>query len=211
MSTPDTRPGTGFVTWAGLAVVWAAAAVLSFASLRDLAASCKVAVDLAWLLPIVIDAGAAVGTRAWLSRRANPDAERFARAMTWALLLLTVAANAGHQGMVAHGVIPPWPVAVLVGAIPPAVVGAVVHLAVLLGRGAPEPGEDRAELDPPTPVSAEVLEPGPDADLAVRVAHHLAVAARNGEPRPGRRTLAVRVGAKDHQVRAALKTLENAR
>lgn len=132
MAEHEYRPG--FVTWSGLFTVWLTAAVLSFASLRDLAASCRVSTELAPLLPVVIDVGAAVATRAWLSRRANPDAERFARWLTWTLLALTVALNAAHQGMVANGVTPPWQVAVVVGAIPPVVVGSTVHLAVLLGR-----------------------------------------------------------------------------
>jgi len=157
MTDPATsRPG--FWTWTGIAVVGVASAVLSFASLRDLAISCRVSPTLAPLLPIVIDAGLALNTRAWLSRRSNSDAERYARRMTWALLGLTVAANAGHQGMVAHGVTPPWPVAVLVGAIAPTVLGAVVHLATLLGR-----------VQEPVQLGVEV----PDA-----------IAQRNPEPAP---------------------------
>jgi hypothetical protein len=38
--------------------------------------------------------------------------------------------------MHANEIVPPWWVAVLVGAVPPAVVGGVVHLLVLVGRGA---------------------------------------------------------------------------
>ena len=49
-----------------LAVVAAAAAVLSFAALRDLALLCGFSPWLAWLLPVVIDAGAAAGSLAWL-------------------------------------------------------------------------------------------------------------------------------------------------
>lgn len=147
------RPGA--VTWVGLAVVWAAAGVLSFANLRDLAETCKVSPHLAWLLPVVIDAGLAMSTRAWLSRRANPEAERFARGMTWTQLVLTVVLNGAHQGMVAHGVTPHWLVAVGVGAIPAGTVGAVVHLATLLGR-ASTPAEI---VEVPEPVLTEELEP----------------------------------------------------
>ena len=84
-----------------------------------------------------------MSTAVWLSRRHNPEAERFARRLTWALLALTVAGNAAHQGLAAAGMVPPWWVAVLVGAIPPGVVGAVVHVAVLVGRGA-----DSSESEP---------------------------------------------------------------
>ena len=49
-----------------LAVVASSAAVLSFAALRDLALVCGVASQLAWLLPVVIGAGAAAGSLVWL-------------------------------------------------------------------------------------------------------------------------------------------------
>lgn len=126
-------PVLGWATWAAMVAVLAAAAVLSFAALRDLAELCGVDPLLAPLLPVAIDAGAAVSTRVWLSGRAVV-AERFARAMTWALLAVTVAGNALHSGLIASDVTPTWWTAVLVGAIPPAVVGATVHLAVLVGR-----------------------------------------------------------------------------
>lgn len=144
-----TRPG--FVTWFGLAVVLIAAAALSFNSLRELAVACRVPPTLAPLLPVCVDSGAAVATRAWLSGRTGPVAERFARRMTWAMLALTVTGNATHQLMNAQGV-PPWLLAVMVivGAVPAGVMGAAVHLAVLLGRDAGrQTGAGVSE--PPTP------------------------------------------------------------
>jgi len=217
MTAPATsRPG--FWTWTGIAVVGVASAVLSFASLRDLAISCRVSPTLAPLLPIVIDAGLALNTRAWLSRRSNSDAERYARRMTWALLGLTVAANAGHQGMVAHGVTPPWPVAVLVGAIAPAVLGAVVHLATLLGRvQAPAEAALIAEpaLEQPTrqvtprpagSVSPEKTVEKPkvpaDDDLAVRARQVIA-----HDPTIGRNHLAKALGIKPYRARVLLEEL----
>lgn len=152
------RPG--FVTWTGLAVVLTAAAVLSFDALRELAITCRIDPDLAFLLPVAIDAGAAVSTRAWLSRRANADAERFARRLTWALLGLTVTGNATHQIIASDGM-PAWLVAVmvLVGAVPAAVMGAAVHLAVLLGR----PGVDTATEPSIVQDKPHVSEWAPDA------------------------------------------------
>jgi hypothetical protein len=147
----------GWVTRIGLAVVLTAAAVLSFAALRDLAIAVRIHRELAWLLPIAVDAGAAVSCGAWLSPRSPADAARFARWLTYALLTLTVAANAAGLGMAAAGVTPPWWVAVLVGAIPPAVVGGTVHLAVLLGRVAlPSISGGEDKTDPLT--DAELLE-----------------------------------------------------
>lgn len=148
-----TRPG--FVTWAGLAVVLTAAAALSFNSLRLLAIACHISPELAPGLPICVDAGAAVATRAWLSGRTGPVAEQYARRMTWCLLLLTVTGNATHQLMAAERV-PAWllVVTVIVGAVPAGVMGAAVHLAVLLGREDAGRQTGAGASDPPTPEAA---------------------------------------------------------
>jgi hypothetical protein len=137
-----------FFRIAGLVVVLAAAAVLSFAALRDLAIAVRVHEHLAFLLPIAVDAGAAVSCTVWLSPAVQRDARRFACWLTWLLLGATVIGNAAQQGMHAHGVTPPWWVAVLVGAVPPAVVGGVVHLLVLVNRAeAPDPVDDEPEVE----------------------------------------------------------------
>jgi hypothetical protein len=133
---------------AGLAVVLTAAAVLSFAALRDLAIAVAIDERLAFLLPIAVDAGAAVSCTVWLAPSVRADARRFACWLTWSLLSATVIGNAAQLGMHANHVVPPWWVAVLVGAVPPAVVGGVVHLLVLDGRAEKhEPVED----EKPTP------------------------------------------------------------
>lgn len=128
------KPSPGWATWTGLGVVAAAAAVLSFSALADLAVMCGVPRLLAPLLPVAIDAGAAVACTVWLANRANEAATRYAAWMTWALLATTVAGNALHSGLVAADLRPVWWVAVVVGAVAPAVLGSVVHLTVLAAR-----------------------------------------------------------------------------
>lgn len=124
-----------------LLIVAAAAAVLSFAALRDLALLTGFTPALAWLLPVVVDAGAAAGTLVWLGGAVTAPARRFARALALALLALSVAANALSHGLEAFGLAPAWWVVVLVSAVAPAVLGAVVHLAVLVGRTEPDVNE----------------------------------------------------------------------
>lgn len=126
------------VLYALLGVVSGAAAVLSFSALRDLALVCGFAPQLAWLLPVVVDAGAAAGSLVWLGGQVGSAARTFARTLALALLALSVAANALGHGLAAFALAPAWWVVVIVSAIAPAVLGAVVHLAVLVGR--PEPG-----------------------------------------------------------------------
>lgn len=154
-------------------MVLAAAAVLSFDALRHLALAVGIGPGLAWLLPLCVDAGAAVSCAVWLGRRAHLDAARVAGRMTLALLAVTVGGNAAQLGMAAHHITPPWWVAVAVGAIPPAVVGATVHLVVLLVRGpAPvqqpaEPAQNAAmdaavgDSPPPETATAPAHEPAP--------------------------------------------------
>lgn len=183
------------VLFALLAVVAAAAAVLSFAALRDLATVCGFSASLAWLLPVVVDAGAAAGSLVWLGGRAEEPARRFARALALGLLGLSVAANALGHGLAAFALAPPWWVVVVVSAIAPAVLGAVVHLAVLVGR--PDRGRP-AEAGGDTRVTAPA---GPVKQTAPSPA-----AARRPSRRPGRRLL----GDYLDDARAALDAAERA-
>lgn len=131
-----------------LGVVAIAAAVLSFAALRDLALVCGFSHELAWLLPVTVDAGAAAGSLVWLGRAVVREAMVFARALALTLLGLSVAANAVGHGLAAFGLRPEWWVVVIVSAIAPSVLGAVVHLAVLVGRSdATRPTDEESTPD----------------------------------------------------------------
>lgn len=132
--------------YALLLVVAAAAAVLSFDALRGLALLCGFAPWLAWLLPVTIDAGAGAGAVAWLGRH-DGAGRRFGRWLALALLATSVAGNALGHALAAYATRPHWGVVVAVSAVAPAVLGAVVHLAVLVARAGAGPGEALA----PTP------------------------------------------------------------
>lgn len=195
-------PALGWWTWAAMVAVLAAAAVLSFAALRDLAELCGVEPALAWLLPVCVDAGAAVSTRVWLDGRAVA-AERYARRMTFAMLAVTVAGNALHSGLVASGLTPTWWTAVLVGGIPPAVVGSTVHLAVLVGR----PVTPRVVTTPApaaglNPVQVGEVAAGDNLDGVDRAAELIAEGA-------GRRRLARELDVTEHQARELLAVHRN--
>lgn len=173
-----------------LLVVAGSAAVLSFAALRDLALRCGFTPGLAWLLPLVVDAGAAAGSLVWLG---GPDtnvgmaARRFARTLALALLGLSVAANALGHGLAAYALAPPWWVVVIVSAIAPAVLGAVVHLAVLAGRPGATSGAPTGEGPKP---SLQELSESPAAEL---------IAAG-----VGRRRLARELDISEHEARRLL-------
>lgn len=145
-----------FLLYGLLSIVAAAAAVLSFSALRDLALDSGFAPALAWLLPVVVDAGAAAGTLVWLARE-NGRAKTFGRRLALVLLGSSVGGNAVSHGLSAYGLRPPWWLVVVVSGVAPAVLGAVVHLAVLVGRGStPEPVDTpRDELIPPPPTDRD--------------------------------------------------------
>lgn len=130
-----------------LLVVAAAAAVLSFDALKGLALICGFTPELAWLLPVTIDAGAAASSIVWLGTAA-PGARSYGRTLALVLLASSVGGNALGHGLAAYGVKPHWGVVVAVSAIAPAVLGALVHLVVLAGRPqsptSPPTGRDRA-------------------------------------------------------------------
>jgi hypothetical protein len=179
---------TRVTMWTLLAIVAAAAAVLSFSALRDLAELCGFSRSLAWLLPVVVDAGAAAGCLVWLSGASGKVSQRFARTLTWLLLTSSVAGNALVHGLTAYGLRPDWWLVVLVSAVAPAVLGAVVHLAVLVGRpgawlGA-GPGERAAEppavSDGPTgpPIGRRRL--AAELNISEHQARQILAAARNG-------------------------------
>lgn len=131
-----------------LGAVALAAAVLSFAALRDLALLCGFSRPLAWLLPVVVDAGAAAGTLVWLGGRDAAQALRFARRLALALLGGSIAANALSHGVAAYRSGLAWwvvAVACVVSGAAPAVLGAVVHLVALRGRGSRTPDTERIE------------------------------------------------------------------
>lgn len=127
-------PMVRIVMWFLMAIVAGAAAVLSFSALRDLAIVCGFSSNLAWLLPVTIDAGAAAGTLVWRSGWAPENGRMFARRLTWLLLGLSVAGNAVEHFLHAYVLTASWWLVVMVSAIAPTVFGSVVHLAVLMGR-----------------------------------------------------------------------------
>ncbi|WAL64452.1 DUF2637 domain-containing protein [Amycolatopsis cynarae] len=127
-----TRP---WITWAGLAAVALAAAVLSFASLRNLAIACGTPGELAWLLPVCVDAAALAATRVWLTGEGPEKARRFARILALGMIALSVAGNAADHFLAGNDIRPPWWTVVAVASVPPLVLGAVAHLAALAAKG----------------------------------------------------------------------------
>jgi hypothetical protein len=115
----------------GMTVAAISAAVASFAGLRGLAQVAGWPDRLAWLLPVTIDAYAVTSARVWLAGTLSSRALRFARANAIGAIATSIVGNAGYH-LVAAGLITlSWPIVVLVGAVPAAVLGLTAHLHAL--------------------------------------------------------------------------------
>lgn len=184
---------TRVAMWALLVVVAGSAAVLSFSSLRDLAVLCGYSPTLAPLFPVTVDAGAAAACLTWLGGQSA--ATTVGRTLTWTLLVASVGMNAVVHYLGGYGLRPSWWLIVGVSAIPPATLGAVVHLAVLVGRpGTGVPGTGPSDLR--RGVGAEVAESDPAID------------AHEGL---GRRRLAQHLDISEHKARQLIAERNGAR
>ena len=134
MSTTTTvnRPARDPWVVAGIAVTAVTAAVASFTGLRGLAVDAGWPTRLAWLLPVTLDTYAMTSARVWLaSTTRSRRARRFARANAVGAIAASIAGNATYHAAALGLVAVTFPVVVLVGAVPAAVLGLTAHLHAL--------------------------------------------------------------------------------
>jgi hypothetical protein len=133
-----TAPASSDRDWwvmAGMAVAAASAAVASFSGLRGLALIAGWPERLAWLLPLTIDAHAMTSARVWLAASTRSRAaRRFARANALGAIAASIAGNAAYHAVGAQLLTVSWPIIVMVGAVPAAVLGLTAHLHALRSR-----------------------------------------------------------------------------
>ncbi|GID32909.1 DUF2637 domain-containing protein [Paractinoplanes brasiliensis] len=142
MSRSDTD-GRDWWVIVGMAVAAVSAAVASFAGLRGLAQVAGWPDRLAWLLPVTIDAYAMTSARVWLAGTLGSDRARgFARANAIGAIATSIVGNAGYHLTAAGLITINWPIVVLVGAVPAAVLGLTAHLHAL--RAVPASAADPA-------------------------------------------------------------------
>jgi hypothetical protein len=130
---------------AGMAIAAASAAVASFTGLRGLALVAGWPDRLAWLLPITVDAYAMTSARVWLAGTTHTHrARRFARANAIGAIGASILGNAAYHSISVNLLTVSWPIVVLVGAVPAAVLGLTAHLHALrtMDRDSPGTGPD---------------------------------------------------------------------
>jgi hypothetical protein len=149
----------------GLYAVAACAVILSFSALYDLAMMCGFGPKMSALVPIMVDAGAAVASAVWLGTSTPKVARWYAGAMANVLLASTVLGNAVAHFLAAYHLRPNWMTIVTVGALAPATLAATLRLRSLFRSGDREQVEDEKTAAPPvveeTSLAAEVVGPEP--------------------------------------------------
>lgn len=165
MSTADQQPkGVRWARWSAVLIVLAigaAAFVLSFAALRDLAVMAHTPTHLAWLFPVIVDGTIIQATIAVLALADSPDRTFFARVLI-AGATVSIGGNIAHALVSGYGIM-----AAVLAVIAPAALLLDTHgLAVLLRTRKPAP-----PTDVPTTAVVEKLDsavdPVPDVVPAV--------------------------------------------
>lgn len=158
--------GAAGTALAGTVVLALWAFTLSFASLTDLAERAGISSSLAWIWPLIIDGLVVVATVAIVALAGHG---RRALIYPWALLFggaaVSTAANALHAVLAADRTIPVV-VSALVASVPPIVLLAVTHLAVVLvARAAPR---KNARASSPAAPSSRAARPAKTAARTAR-------------------------------------------
>ena len=180
MSTADQQPRS--VRWARrsavliVLIIGAAAFVLSFAALRDLAVMAHTPTHLAWLFPVIVDGTIIQATIAVLALADSPERTFFTRVLI-AGATVSIGGNVAHAVVSGHGVL-----AAILAVIAPAALLLDTHgLAVLLRTRKTAP---QTEV-PTAAVVAELdsaVDPVPDVVPAVAAAAPAVVPVRTIHP-----------------------------
>ncbi len=131
MSVSDTRRHRDGWVALGMTISATSAALSSFAGLRDLAGFAGWHPYMAPLLPLTVDSLALTSIRIALTAGAPRRARRLAGWTSLTAVLLSLVGNAADHLVAARLLAVTWPLVLAVGAVPPLVLAAVVHLAVL--------------------------------------------------------------------------------
>ncbi|MFI5911579.1 DUF2637 domain-containing protein [Dactylosporangium sp. NPDC051541] len=156
---------------AGMLIAATSAAVASFTGLRGLALLSGWPERLAILLPVTIDAYAMTSARVWLAGLSPQRAIRFARANATGAITTSILGNAIYHAAAAGLLTVSWPVVVVVGAVPAAVLGLTAHLHAVRTGDEPTP-QPPASVPTPGRTDDDLLTAARAADAEHRATHN---------------------------------------
>ncbi|MFI5501764.1 DUF2637 domain-containing protein [Nocardia asteroides] len=159
MSTADQQPkGIRWARWSAVVIViaiGAAAFVLSFAALRDLAVRAHTPEGLAWLFPVIVDGTIIQATIAVLALADSAERTFFTRVLI-AGATVSIGGNVAHAVVSGHGIL-----AAILAVIAPAALLVDTHgLAVLLRS---RTSKTTDQTDPIEPVEAVAPQREPES------------------------------------------------
>lgn len=170
----------------GMTLVGLAAAASSFSGLFDLARRTGWLLWLCALLPLTVDAYAMTATRVWLAKSTcNAYARRWAKANAIGAITVSVAGNAVDHAVAAGVFRMVWPLVVAVSAIPPIVLGLLVHMAHL--RHLPPAGEAAPTADTGSTPAASERQPADNGSAAAPLPPPVAAPAEPAPPKTEQR------------------------
>lgn len=204
----------------GLAVIAGAGVIFSFVGLRQLAIDTGIGTGYAWLLPITIDAATLVAARIWLLPTIPEDVRAWARQWMLAAIGLSIGGNVVERAIHAGLLVLPWWAVVVVGAVPPAMLASVVHLASLVISGRYDTANHQAPAWRPATTNHQVtshqaanhqppaIAEGAPSDLDDLIER--ARALRTADPAIGRGRIAAELDISDHTARRVIAQLGSA-
>ncbi|WP_153410108.1 DUF2637 domain-containing protein [Nocardia macrotermitis] len=144
--------------------VGAAAFVLSFTTLRDLAKLAHIPASTAWLFPLIVDGTIIQATLGWLVLAKSPERKYFMGVLA-AGSLISVAGNSIHAVANGHQ-LPAWLCAIVAAIAPISLLIDTHGLAVLFRAAQYQPADVRAPAPVVSPEAVAAVDDSPAADLA---------------------------------------------
>jgi hypothetical protein len=136
-----TAPKRDWLTAAGLTIVGTSTVVASFSALAGLAVSAGWNPWMSILLPATVDVYGVTATRIWLSADSSSEVRSHARTHALAALVVSMGGNAVNHAIEAHAFVLGhrlWLLVVAVSLVPPAALGALMHLVAIRAKRKPD-------------------------------------------------------------------------
>lgn len=177
--TPRIKPPRRLSPWVVVLMAVIAAGAFSFSAdswvklaesagfVATIARVSTVTVGLSWVLPVAVDAYTALTTWLYLGALPGSELRKYAGRSAFAAAGLSVIAQGAYHGLSAVGIVVGefWPLVVVVGAIPPVLLGSVIHLlAIYLHDARPAPVEATRPAATTRPKATRVARPTPAAE-----------------------------------------------